>query len=178
MLSSDRFVKHFLDIAIVSDCLIWNQDLESITISSISSKLSTESQDILKHITSTTGSSKVQDVAVSSILTKANDILSSTTSLQFSTTQFNTQTSSSGFQDENLLSSRLSSTEPSLLPSMPTSDSDSSNLSSFLINFAFITLFVLVSVFVLIQCSHFILYIARQTFKNRNSGSRLSYNLI
>ena len=148
------------------------QDLESITISSISGELSSESPTvILKHITSSAaGSSKGQDVAASSFLTKANDILSSTTSLQFSTTQFNTQTTSSGFQDETLLSSKLSSTEPSLLPSMPTSDSDSSNFSSFLINFAFITLFVLVSVFVLVQCSHFILYMARQTFKNRNSG--------
>ena len=70
----------------------------------------------------------------------------------------------------NPLSSNLSSTEPSLLPSMPTDETASSSFGSFLIHFAFIVVLILVGLFVLIQCSHLVVYVARQAFKNRNSG--------
>ena len=76
--------------------------------------------------------------------------LSSTHSIQLST---------------DLLSSNLSSQEPSQLPSTPPEDT-----VSIVIHFAFLVLLILVSVFVLLQCSHFIVYIARQAFKDRNSG--------
>ena len=61
---------------------------------------------------------------------------------------------------------------------MPTEESDSSSFGSTLINFAFIIIFILVSVFIVIQCSHFVVYIARQAFKNRNSGAKSNLFLL
>ena len=122
------------------------QDLESVTVKP---QLSTaDTRNILHIITSSTLS---QDTS------QQHEILSSTPhSIQHSTDLDIVLTSQS---------SNLSSTAPSLLPSTPSQDS-----ASILIPFAFFVVLILVSVFVLIQCSHFVVYMARQAFKDRNSG--------
>ena len=106
------------------------------------------------------------------VSTSLNNLLSSTDSLQNQERERLSIEDSRPGDDFGLLSSYLSSTEPSLLPSMPTEESDSSSFGSILINFAFIIIFILVSIFIVIQCSHFVVYIARQAFKNRNSGAK------
>ena len=123
------------------------QDLESVTVKS---RLTTaDTTDILHIITSSILS---QDAS------QQPEILSSTRpqSIQPSTDLDIVLTSQS---------SNLSSTVASLLPSKPQQDT-----ASILIPFAFFLVLILVSVFVLIQCSHFIVYMARQAFKDRNSG--------
>ena len=122
------------------------QDLESVTVGP---RVSTaDTRNILHIITSSILS---QDAS------QQREILSSTPqSIQNSTDLDIVLTSQS---------SNLSSTPPSLLPSTPSQDS-----ASILIPFAFFVVLILVSVFVLIQCSHFVVYMARQAFKDRNSG--------
>jgi len=126
------------------------QDLESVTVKS---RLTTaDTTDILHIITSSILS---QDAS------QQPEILSSTRpqSIQPSTDLDIVLTSQS---------SNLSSTVASLLPSKPQQDT-----ASILIPFAFFLVLILVSVFVLVQCSHFIVYMARQAFKDRNSGPKL-----
>ena len=149
------------------------QDLKSVTIiPEANSSNEQHSYTVLKHIetftTSTSSSIEPSQDATSttprsSLTSTLHNILSSTDSIQ-------KQEHHHESIIDNLLSSNLSSTEPSLLPSMPTDDPESSSFGSFLLNFAFIVLFIVVTVFVLIQCSHFAVYIARQAFKNRDSG--------
>lgn len=150
------------------------QDLRSVTLSpgtgdSGLSLVSTQSTTA-QHITTSSisdGSHTVSDT----LSTSLKNLLSSTDSLQDKERE-RLSIKDSPEDNFSLLSSYLSSTEPSLLPSMPTEESDSSSFGSTLINFAFIIIFILVSVFIVIQCSHFVVYIARQAFKNRNSGTK------
>ena len=123
------------------------QDLESVTVNS--------------RLSSGDTTASILHIITSSILsqdpTQQPEILSSTPqSIQHSKDLDIVLTSQS---------SNLSSTDPSLLPSTPSQDT-----ASILIPFAFFVVLILVSVFVLIQCSHFIVYMARQAFKDTNSG--------
>ena len=125
------------------------QDLESVTVKS--SLSTSESRTTLHIITSS---------ILSQDATQQPEILSSTPqSIQPSTDLDIVLTSQS---------SNLSSTVASLLPSKPQQDT-----ASILIPFAFFLVLILVSVFVLVQCSHFIVYMARQAFKDRNSGQNI-----
>jgi len=147
------------------------QDLKSVTIipeAGSSTRTNQQSYNELNHIKTSSSIQPSQNTATTpgSSLTSIHNILSSTDSIH-------KQEHHHESIIDNILSSNLSSTEPSLLPSMPTDDPESSSFGSFLINFAFIVLFIVVSVFVLIQCSHFAVYIARQAFKNRDSGRKL-----
>lgn len=152
------------------------QDLRSVTLKPGPSDSAALGSSLLttpssQHITTrsiTDGGDTVQTVS-----TSLNNLLSSTVSLQNQERERLSIEDSRPGDDFGLLSSYLSSTEPSLLPSMPTEESDSSSFGSVLINFAFIIIFILVSIFIVIQCSHFVVYIARQAFKNRNSGRKL-----
>ena len=156
------------------------QDLRSVTLSpgtgsSGLSLVSTQSTTA-QHITTSSisdGSHTVSDT----LSTSLKNLLSSTDSLQDKERE-RLSIKDSPEDNFSLLSSYLSSTEPSLLPSMPTEESDSSSFGSTLINFAFIIIFILVSVFIVIQCSHFVVYIARQAFKNRNSGAKSNLFLL
>lgn len=149
------------------------QDLRSVTLKpgpdvSLGSSLVTHSSQHITTRSITNGGDTAQTAS-----TSLKNLLSSTGSLQTQERERLSIEDSPTGDDFGLLSSYLSSTEPSLLPSMPTEQSDSSSFGSALINFAFIIIFILVSVFIVIQCSHFVVYIARQAFKNRNSGRKL-----
>ena len=149
-----------------------HQDLRSVTLKpgpdvSLGSSLVTHSSQHITTRSITNGGDTAQTAS-----TSLKNLLSSTGSLQTQERERLSIEDSRTGDDFGLLSSYLSSTEPSLLPSMPTEQSDSSSFGSALINFAFIIIFILVSVFIVIQCSHFVVYIARQAFKNRNSGAK------
>ena len=165
-----RLRQVFIIIVIINNItiLIILQDLKSVTIipeAGSSTRTNQQSYNELNHIKTSSSIQPSQNTATTpgSSLTSIHNILSSTDSIH-------KQEHHHESIIDNILSSNLSSTEPSLLPSMPTDDPESSSFGSFLINFAFIVLFIVVSVFVLIQCSHFAVYIARQAFKNRDSG--------
>ena len=135
-----------MSLSYPSTCTLIVQDLESVTVKS---SLSTPDTTNILHII--TSSIQSQDT------TQQPEILSSTPQSIQNSTDFDIVLTSQ--------SSNLSSTAPSLLPSTPSQDS-----ASILIPFAFFVVLILVSVFVLIQCSHFLVYMARQAFKDRNSG--------
>ena len=156
-------------------CRLLHQDLRSVTLkpgpndseSQGSSLTTTQSSEHITTRSITSGGDAAQTVS-----TSLKNLLSSTGSLQNQERERLSIENSQPGDDFGLLSSYLSSTEPSLLPSMPTEQSDSSSFGSALVNFAFIVIFILVSIFIVIQCSHFVVYIARQAFKNRNSGAK------
>ena len=161
---------------LLTHILYFLQDLRSVTLKpgpsdseALGSSLLTSPSS--QHIT-TSSITDGAGVTVQTVSTSLNNLLSSTDSLQNQERERLSIEDSRTGDDFGLLSSYLSSTEPSLLPSMPTEESDSSSFGSALINFAFIIIFILVSIFIVIQCSHFVVYIARQAFKNRNSGAK------
>ena len=165
--------------------LLCLQDLRSVTLKpgpsdseALGSSLLTSPSS--QHITtsSITDGAGVTVQTAQTVSTSLNNLLSSTDSLQNQERERLSIEDSRTGDDFGLLSSYLSSTEPSLLPSMPTEESDSSSFGSALINFAFIIIFILVSIFIVIQCSHFVVYIARQAFKNRNSGAKSNLFLL
>ena len=122
------------------------QDLESVTVKPLLSLSTPRTTNIVHIITS----SILSQESSTTLLTESQLNLSSTESFQNSS---------------DLLSSNLSSTAHSPLPSVTSNETTTT-----VIHLAFLVLLILVSIFVLIQCSHFMVYVTRLAFKDRDSG--------
>ena len=122
------------------------QDLESVTVKPLLSLSTPRTTNIVHIITS----SILSQESSTTLLTESQLNLSSTESFQ---------------NTSDLLSSNLSSTAHSPLPSVTSNETTTT-----LVHLAFLVLLILVSIFVLIQCSHFMVYVTRLAFKDRDSG--------